>query len=73
MTTAPFIHNILPTADAPEFIVTEVNAKILPLNEVKSPTVAELPVCQNIFFACAPPIKMTLPPAPPIVVKPDAI
>ena len=73
MTTAPFKASILPTALAPEFMVIEVRASTFPLKEVPSPIVAELPVCQKIFLACAPPVSIMLPPAPPTVVKPDAI
>ena len=72
-TTAPFLASILPTAVAPEFIVMDVKANTFPWNEVKLPMMAELPVCQNIFLACAPPVRITLPPAPPTVVKADAI
>ena len=73
MTTAPFLASILPTAVACEFIVMDVKANTFPWNEVKSPMMAELPVCQKIFLAWAPPVRITLPPAPPTVVKPDAI
>ena len=73
ITTEPFLASILPVAVAPEFIVMEVRASIVPLKEVPSPIVAELPVCQKMFLACAPPESIMLPPAPPTVVKSEAI
>ena len=44
------------------FIVMDVKAKIFPLNEVLSPIVAELPTCQKILDAKAPPQRITLRP-----------
>src|SRR5688500_3606704 len=51
ITTEPLMASILPSATAPEFIVMDVKANMLPLNDVLSPMVAELPVCQKTFLA----------------------
>ena len=72
-TTAPFLASNLPSIVAVVFIVMEVNASMFPLNEVPLPMVAELPTCQVTFLAWAPPLRITFPPAPPMVVKSDAI
>ena len=49
--TAPFLASILPSATAPEFIVIDEKANTVPLKEVKSPMIAELPTCQKTFLA----------------------
>lgn len=72
-TTAPLMQSILPSATAAVFIVTDVSASIFPLKIVDPPMVAELPICQKMLLAFAPPLRMMLPPAPPTVVRAEAI
>src|SRR5450756_294689 len=75
-TTAPVLASILPSAVAPEPIVMDVKAITVPLNEVPSPMVADVPTCQKTFLARAPPVRITLPyvpPPPPVVISADPI
>jgi hypothetical protein len=44
---------------------------MVPLKIVVVPRVAELPTCQKIFLACAPPLRITW--RPDVVVSVDAI
>jgi len=69
--TAAFLARTLPVIVAPESSVMDVKASKFPLKDVLAPNVAELVICQNIFLACAPFLRMTLPPTPPTVVNAD--
>ena len=55
--TAPFRAKALPSMVALSTRVIDVNARILPLNVVPVPSVAELPTCHHTFFAWAPPLS----------------
>ena len=50
-TTDPFLASKWPTALEPVPIVMDVKAIIVPLNEVPSPMVADVPTCQKTFLA----------------------
>lgn len=52
--TAPLRARVLPLTFAPVSSVMLVSARILPLNAVVVPRVAELPTCQKILQSCAP-------------------
>src|SRR5438477_537598 len=52
--------NNLPLTMAPLFTVMETAARIFPLKTLVVPKVAELPTCQKMFFAWAPPLKTML-------------
>ena len=58
--TAPFCARALPSKVEPAFIVMEAYAMIVPLKTEEVPSVAELPTCQKMFLAWAPPVKITL-------------
>ena len=62
--------NNLPFTAEPLFTVMDTAAKIFPLKMVVVPKVAELPTCQKIFFACAPPLKTMLVPGSVVSVEP---
>ena len=49
--TAPVRAKALPSRVAPLFIVMLASARMLPLNAVRVPRVAELPTCQNTLHA----------------------
>jgi len=49
--TAPFLAKAAPVMVAPVSSVMLVNARIVPLNEVVVPRVAELPTCQKTLQA----------------------
>ena len=55
--TAPFCASALPFSVAPVVTVTDVSAKMLPLNVELVPRVAELPTCQKMLRDCAPPAR----------------
>lgn len=57
--TAPFCASALPEMLAPVFSVMLVRARILPLNTVVTPSVAELPTCQNALQSTPPLISRT--------------
>src|SRR5664279_5023902 len=59
--TAPFCASALPSSVELAFIVMDAYAIMVPLKTEEVPRVAELPTCQKMFLACAPPVKMTLP------------
>jgi hypothetical protein len=67
--TAPVCANTRPFTLAPVVNVADVNASIVPTNEVVVPSVAELPTCQKTLHACAPPVRTTE--LPVAVVKVD--
>src|ERR1035438_7708543 len=50
------------------FIVMEEYAMMVPLKTEDVPSVAELPTCQKMFLAWAPPVKMTWRPTPTVSV-----
>ena len=60
-----------PSSVAPVASVMDWSAMIVPLNTEVVPKVAELPTCQKMFEALAPPLRMTC--RPEVVVKVDAI
>src|SRR5260370_12093983 len=57
--TAPIPANALPSSVAPETIVMEAYATMVPLNAECDPSVAELPTCQKTLPAVAPPLRIT--------------
>lgn len=57
--TAPVRAKALPDKAALVFKVTLASARILPMNEVPMPSVAELPACQNAPQSCTPLIVRT--------------
>src|ERR1017187_2869087 len=59
--TAPFCASALPSKVELAFIVMDAYAMMVPLKTEEVPSVAELPTCQKMFLAWAPPVKMTLP------------
>lgn len=67
----PVLASILPSTVAPVFNVMDCMARTVPLNTVVVPKVAELPTCQKILEAKAPPLKITL--RPDVVVRVVAI
>jgi hypothetical protein len=68
--TAPFLASTRPATVVPVCTATEVSAKMLPVNVVWVPRVAELPTCQNTLHAWAPPIRWTVLPDAVIKVEP---
>ena len=58
--TAPVCASARPSMVELAFIVMEAYAIMVPLKSEDVPRVAELPTCQKMFLACAPPVKMTL-------------
>src|SRR5437667_5595831 len=69
--TAPFRANSLPSTAAPVVTVMDVKARMFPLKTEVVPRVAELPTCQKILAAFAPPLRITW--RPEVVVSVDAI
>src|SRR5690349_6263053 len=69
--TAPVCVNNLPSTTAPVFTEIDIAARMLPLKIEVVPRVAELPTCQKILAALAPPARTTCVPA--IVVSVDPI
>src|SRR5450759_4526944 len=69
--TPPFLANALPSSVAPVLKVMDSNAITVPLKTEVVPKVAELPTCQKMLDASAPPLRITL--RPDVVVRADAI
>ena len=69
--TAPFRANSLPSTAAPVVTVMEVKARMFPLKTEVVPSVAELPTCQKMLAALAPPLRITW--RPEVVVSVDPI
>src|SRR4030095_6911862 len=69
--TAPLRANSLPSTAAPVVTVMEVKARMFPLKPEVVPRVAELPTCQKMLAAWAPPLRITCRPA--VVVSVEAI
>ena len=69
--TAPVLANAFPLSVAPESKVMDCKAIIVPQKTEVVPKVAELPTCQKMFDARAPPLRITL--RPDVVVSEDAI
>ena len=69
--TAPVLANALPSSVAPVSKVMDCIVKIVPLKTEVVPKVVELPTCQKILDAKAPPLRITL--RPDVVVSDDAI
>src|SRR5450759_3109305 len=65
--TPPFRANALPSSVAPVLKVMDSNAITVPLKTEVVPKVAELPTCQKILDASAPPLRITL--RPDVVVR----
>ena len=57
--TAPFRASALPFSVAPVVSVMDVSARMLPLKVELVPRVAELPTCQKMLCAWAPPARTT--------------
>ncbi len=57
--TSPFRARTRPFTVAPDCTVTELEARMLPLNSVLSPRFADPPTCQNTLHARAPLISST--------------
>ena len=57
--TAAFRANALPSSLAPVFTVIAVYASMFPLKTEVVPSVAELPTCQKMLRAWAPPARIT--------------
>jgi len=71
ITTAPVLAKALPSMLAPVSKVIDCIAITVPLKTEVVPKVAELPTCQKMFDADAPPLRITL--RPDVVVSVDAI
>jgi hypothetical protein len=71
ITTVPVLARALPSSVAPVLNVMDSIAMTVPLKTEVVPKVAELPTCQKMFEATAPPARMTL--RPDVVVSVDAI
>ena len=69
--TEPILANPLPLSVAPVLKVMDCIAITVPLKTEVVPKVAELPTCQKILDANAPPLRITL--RPGVVVSVDAI
>src|ERR1041385_7986810 len=69
--TAAVRANSRPSTVAPVVTVMEANARMFPLNTEPVPNVAELPTCQKMLAARAPPLRITW--RPMVVVRVDAI
>src|ERR1051326_6788792 len=69
--TAAVRANSRPSTVAPVVTVIEAKARMFPLKTEPVPRVAELPTCQKMWAAWAPPLRMTWRPA--VVVRVDAI
>lgn len=69
--TAPIRASARPFSVAPVFSVMDWSARIEPMKLDVVPIVAELPTCQKMFEALAPPLRITL--RPEVVVSVEAI
>ncbi len=69
--TAPFLARALPSSVAPVLKVMDCNAITVPLKTEVVPNVADVPTCQKMLEAEAPPLSMTL--RPDVVVSVEAI
>ena len=69
--TVPDLANALPSKEAPVLKVIDSMAITVPLKTEVVPNVAELPTCQKILEADAPPLRNTL--RPEVVVNEEAI
>jgi len=69
--TPPVLANPLPSRVAPVLKVMDCIAKTVPLKTEVVPKIAELPTCQKMLDANAPPLRITL--RPDVVVSVDAI
>ncbi len=67
---APVWTRTRPLTWAPVFRVADVNARIVPLNDVVVPSVAEEPTCQKTLHAWAPPERATALPVAVVSVDP---
>ena len=67
----PVLASALPSSVAPVSNVMDCIAITVPLKTEVVPKVAELPTCQKILVARAPPLRITL--RPDVVVSVDAI
>jgi hypothetical protein len=67
----PFLANALPSIVAPVLKLIDSSAIIVPLNIEVVSKEAELPTCQKILEANAPPLRITL--RPEEIVRDDAI
>ena len=71
-TLIPLPLNVTPASNAKAlpsimllvFIVMAWSAMIVPLKTEDVPRTAEVPTCQKMFLACAPPARMTFIPLP---------
>jgi len=68
--TAPFRARARPSIVAPVVIEIDVSAMMLPLNTEFVPSVAELPTCQKMHWAWAPPVSTIWRPASVMSVDP---
>ena len=68
---APVVAKALPSSVAPVLNVMDCMAITVPLKTQVVPKVAELPTCQKIFDANAPPLRITL--RPDVALSVDAI
>ena len=71
MVMAPVLARALPSRVAPVLNVMDCIAITVPLKTEVVPNVTELPTCQKMLAANAPPLRITL--RPEVVVKEDAI
>ena len=71
MVTPAVLAKALPSRVAPVFNVMDCIAITVPLKTGVVPKVAELPTCQKMLDASAPPLRITL--RPEVVVSDDAI
>src|ERR1043166_1624240 len=69
--TAPVLASARPSNAAPVVRVIEAKARMFPFMTEVVPRVAELPTCQTMLAALAPPLRITWRPA--VVVRVDAI
>src|SRR5450759_36217 len=69
--TPPVLSKSLPSSVAPVLKVMDCSAITVPLKTEVVPNVAELPTCQKMLAAVAPPLRITL--RPDVVVSEDAI
>ena len=71
MVIPPFLASALPSSVAPVLNVMDCIAITVPLKTEVVPKVAELPTCQKMLEAEAPPLRLTL--RPEVVVREEAI
>ena len=57
--TAPLRARTRPSIDAPVVTVIDVSARMLPVNAVPVPSVADEPTCQKTLLAWTPPVRTT--------------